>query len=248
MRPGFLNKGNTCYLNSVLQLILSTPCMINCHPSTGMLDSFIQRWKSCEQDIITPTEVLDHFQSAFPIGQQHDAHEFILSILCDYESHFRIIGRFCNKSVFKETIISLPVRPTIYQSISSYLEEDGCFYSCPPALLIHFKRYGSHHRSNIEVPCQLRIMSKAFRIKKKRFPSQLHTYNLVGAIIHSGDPSGLAGHYATVAVYNERRYLFNDHRVTELDDDVFQRFLARAYIVLYNKRHDIIMDSVVGSK
>jgi ubiquitin C-terminal hydrolase len=106
---GFLNLHNTCYFNSVIQLIMRNPSFIiymqSCNSTNFNDKSFTHELKKIYDDyiqqpgVISPRSLLNYFYRTFGYfndGQQHDAHE-CLNLMLDaiYEesiktAHMRI--------------------------------------------------------------------------------------------------------------------------------------------------------------
>lgn len=228
-------------MNSVLQLLFALS-EFNSHmdrtQSEDPLHSFWLRWvdtlKSGKQPIaISPTEIIKAVDPLFEIGYQHDAHELLLHLLEGHEKVFRVIGRFSNSGVFRETVLSIPITSTLKRSLETFFEENGGIYRWPPVLLLHLKRYGySAHQRPVDIPHQLRVMSRSYRNKGKLVPSKLTKYVLKGVVLHSGDPEGSYGHYMT-AIAGEPPVLINDDRIKEIGSSSFKKLVDRGYIIAF---------------
>lgn len=236
---GFKNKANTCYMNSVLQLLLSAPHFRRHLPKKTPLHSLVDRIKHNDDALpIYPHEVIKAYtgSGAFPLGYQHDAHEFLLKLLEDHEKLFQVVGRYAPQAnLFRETVLSVCVKGSLKQSLDSYFSNGGGgVYRWPPLLLIHFKRYGSPaHHTEVKCPQEFRVLSRAYRTNHQGvMPSVLTKYSLKGAVLHSGDPAGSNGHYVSVLA-GEPPVLADDEHIHEISQAEFQRLVRRAYIVLY---------------
>jgi len=87
-RLGLRNMGNTCYLNSSLQMLYSLPSLLTsldhlCHNSSSLklLDSILQVSKGNNRDASTVKQAMDKITPKYHGFEQRDAHEFISDVV-----------------------------------------------------------------------------------------------------------------------------------------------------------------------
>ena len=81
---GMRNLGNTCYANSVLQVLINTPSLNPIIETDSVLSKYLKSLKLQRTDAINPEELfhLPQIVADWPgIGTQQDAHEFLFLLL-----------------------------------------------------------------------------------------------------------------------------------------------------------------------
>lgn len=235
---GMKNLGNTCFMNSVLQLMLTCNTFrleIEKRKTVCPLTDFYERWKKSIAENDTSLHPYEFDNIPFESGQQHDAHEFLLYILEGHDKPFVVLGRYDVGSIFRENVISLPVEKTLEKSLLTYIN-DGKIYHWPRCLLVHFKRYDySTYDANIKIPLEWRVMNATYKSKGQVHVPFLNTYQMKGAIVHSGDPEGKYGHYLTI-LNTDPPVVCDDETITEIKTAEFSFLLQKSYIVLYIRK------------
>lgn len=249
---GLPNLGNTCYLNSAVQLLLLNPKFdmedINNFPPTG-----IKKIKSQLNDI----------SSQFEGYHQQDAGEALvllleyygnkLGILKDYEftEITRIkckLMRCLNQEITKRksNLLWLDIYKDIdnlddmYRRNKFFVKLEGeNAWKCPKCNLktVASKRFFFENWSEYLIIGLKRFQFIGTRYQKNNKQISIpinwrHDYKLIGAIIHSGSISG--GHYVMVGYKNNSWFLFNDTSITEIKNKhVLNDYLSKAYFLLY---------------
>ncbi|KRZ09386.1 Ubiquitin carboxyl-terminal hydrolase 20 [Trichinella zimbabwensis] len=110
----------------------------------------------------------------------------------------------------------------------------------PQILCIHIKRFRHEGSSSFKLNNRIRFPLEGLDLRPfvQGRSSDLHTYNLIAVISHSGNADG--GHYVSYCMNhsNYRWYLFDDETVTAVDPCTVEN--VEAYVLFYEKTSDTI--------
>lgn len=249
---GLQNLGNTCYMNSVIQNIISCGDFIS-HPD---LEEFLSSYKSEKsQPGLLHYRVAQKFEN-FNNRHQHDSHEWFISLLDtfpdkDTESFrgtFKVDVKFddCGHiNTHDEPFISLslPVAESLQQAWDQFHQPETVQSSCdtckdnkiksgtkqfsirnfPHYLVIHWKRFNNQHRK-IDQPIAV--------------PLQFDSYKISGIVTHSGN--GFGGHYTSCVRRDGHWYFCNDASVMEIREDNIVNSAKNSYMVFYEKTEMVV--------
>lgn len=251
---GFQNYGNTCYLNSVIQLLLLNP-EFNPEGVRGKSDA-IKRIK----------DELGLFSHIFNDSKQHDAGEALMAIMNIYYKKRQLklfqyqleeeTTTICSSYCYRETIsrktssllldVSGKTLQSCYQkSVETFSieREQNCeecksttatktvsFTKKPKWLIIGLKRFTQVKKG------RKFISAKDDRDIEIPFEWDLDTckYQLCGSILHLGDLE--AGHYVCIGKKEElnKWFYFDDSVVSEITDETqLKNYLNKSYYFLY---------------
>ncbi|KRX98228.1 Ubiquitin carboxyl-terminal hydrolase 20, partial [Trichinella pseudospiralis] len=110
----------------------------------------------------------------------------------------------------------------------------------PQILCIHIKRFRHEGSSSFKLNNRISFPLEGLDLGPfvQGRSSDLHTYNLIAVISHSGNADG--GHYVSYCINhsNYRWYLFDDETVTAVDPCTVEN--VEAYVLFYEKTSDTI--------
>jgi len=262
---GLQNLGNTCYINSILQLIMQCTDFIDLFQNHCLdsdifknVSSFIQNYKT--NKITSPEDILSIItdKNLFIKGYQYDAHEFLIQFLdiiheemkkClnntsiinvfEYKFYtiFKNINRIDDIKILenKETILTLPFSKSLNDSFTMFenkefinnwesekykeytkAEKHSTIYHWPKYLFIQINRYDSKFQ---KINDEMEI------------PLQYNDYQLRGAVIHHGFHN--FGHYVCIMKLNDKYYLCDDERISEMNENFAIQMIKKAYLLLF---------------
>jgi ubiquitin C-terminal hydrolase len=245
---GLSNIGNTCYLNSIVQALLS------CRNFNAIMILWETKNSSTEQYNKILKGEINHVGALFQTisghglqyGHQEDAHEGLLMLLDSFGDEISKVFNIKHRTIFKcicgfrNTSKGCPEVFVDYYSdsqstLQSYLLRQTIKpndYRCDLCKQLNSTRMIKQLYSISDV---IIVTFKQYHYKTNiNFPTEIILaptlrYQLVAQIEHFGGPHG--GHYVTRALRQGTVYLFNDSSVTVSS---FQPTL-HTYMIWYHK-------------
>jgi ubiquitin C-terminal hydrolase len=243
---GLPNLGNTCYLNSAVQLLLRNP--------NFNLDNVRNQ---PNQGIRLIKDRLAKLSKKFAGNQQQDGGEALLYLLDEvkddsylFTERTRVKCKLLKClheeiSLRKSNVLFLEITDSLDNSYLKYRDAEKLdgdeMWLCPKCKQ---KRIASKRFFIDEFSDNLIVYFKRFELKGSRYQKNnklisvpfewRHNYQLKGAIIHSGSLNG--GHYICVGMENNQWYLFDDSHVSPINNSqVLEDYLSKAYVLYYSK-------------
>jgi ubiquitin C-terminal hydrolase len=247
MRKGFKNIGNTCFLNSVIELLLTMDDVRG--KILESFPAFTQEYHS-HLKFYNPVPFVRYYLSInkdYRLGQLGDAQECLTYFLSDFcekisnDYNFVIhLQQTCiysknphEKSVSESTVNILDVsfNTDILSSIQQYFEERNSefikqqkIYQYPKYLIVALKRfYNNLHKIDDPSTVQLHIKIDAIN------------YNLLGFIVHSGKDLD-TGHYFFCVKEELSWIIIDDDRTYIIESSQVPKYASYGYIFLYEKQ------------
>ena len=225
---GLTNHGNTCYVNSIIQVLRYTKPvvkeLINETPSTKEMRAFLDLLYQASD----PKEFVTYLgKLGFASGMQHDAHEFMITMLDKlyesvpqknpFEGTFRTTLTCKNGHTRKaqQPFTSLSINGSVEEGIQELQQPEEVECKCEEcdlkhmtkqtfiepgkAVCVHIKRFDTQRKLNYDVPVT---------------PSW-NNFKLVGICNHFGSNQG--GHYTACGLTDDGWIMFNDNLTHKLD-------------------------------
>jgi ubiquitin C-terminal hydrolase len=254
---GIINIGNSCYLNSALQLLFNSDDF--CNITKLQLYDCIKEYKS-DQNNFNPSKVkalLDTRTNIFRGSYQQDSSECIIYLL-DLVDQAKVVDRFGIKTninikckmlsclresehIENDLMLTLPLTNDLSDSYREYknyerLENENA-YQCDHC---QTKTIGRKRIETIKWPDNLIIVLKRFDNNMVKNNNNImvplewrHGYKLRGGIIHMGNFNG--GHYIYYGYKSNRWFIANDSNVTPIDMNKLNEITKQSYILYYVK-------------
>lgn len=251
MEPlGFVNTGNDCYFNSVIQLLVNIPEYItylnirkenNLHLSTLEKIIYIVNKKRNYDKSIKIFDMLHHIDPKEYDGTQKDACEFMLRLLENYVDNNpkslseQIYCRTCLKcgNQINSKNVQFPIYVEKYNMDKFVIPQPGFFIdhsNCEIEMKCDKCSHSIHsekHGYKVDDILFLCIKRFNYDLTKDNSPIEnLLEFSqgkiLLGVVCHYGTTT--SGHYFTINFINEKWYLLNDEKVEEITTENVIRY------------------------
>jgi len=228
---GLQNFGNTCYLNSIVQMLRYVKPVVKPLVEVESENPAVQSFIDLLYQGSNPRKFVRHLkQLGFDPLYQHDAHEFLLTMLdkiyedpaCKdiknpFEGHFEstLTCKNGHQSVSKEPFCCLSLNGGLDAGIAALEEPETVTCKCDECDETEMTKTVVIHPA--QVIC---VQFKRFDISGKLtykvgIPEDWFGYKLVGLVNHMGSCHG--GHYTACANAEGQWKHFNDTEVQNID-------------------------------
>jgi ubiquitin C-terminal hydrolase len=260
---GIINIGNSCYLNSALQLIFNSSDFRNIITNT-ILQQYIDEYDTSQ--IYNPTNIKSLVASVcntFANFNQQDSYEFLVYLLDIVDKTIKnkeLYNKFGIETTINikckmlkclkesehkeiELFLHLPMENDLSEAYRKYknvekLENENAYAceNCKVKTIARKKSITSKWPDNLIIVLKRfdHLMRKDSR--KVNIPlTWRHGYKLKGAIIHMGSYSG--GHYIYYGEKNGEWFFANDSKISQINDiNKFMEYEGQQSYILYYKQ------------
>lgn len=242
---GLDNLGNTCYMNSIVQVLRYVRPMVEKLVKVMPEHEGLKHFVDLLYQGSTPNDFAGYLKDfGFDPIYQHDAHEFLLTMLDKLYEGVKLKNPFVgtSKTVLKckhghtstrsDPFVTLSINGGIEEGIPDMMEPEIVECKCETCGETSMTKTLDIDPSN--VVC---IHYKRFSLKKKlryKVPvlQKWNGYELVGICNHYGGLHG--GHYTATVKTDEGWLTINDDQVTKIDG--LPKFSKVPYIMVYVRK------------
>lgn len=252
---GFPNLGNSCWLNSLLQLLLNNKWFAEAIQRING-GSFTSHLKELAVNRGSISSLIKILRALAHDGTPEDSHEAfikIIDILHEENKQPMDASSKMMEQVVKHTDNSISLPLALFQGVMRYENSDKVEIFEPFTTFFLEPSYGRNYNIGLQMEQtflkrQIVKMPPLLMVCFDRFPGQFTIleefslsapqgtvikYKCTGFVLHCG--SGSNGHYFTICKANKNWYVFDDNSVSPYDPSSFSLSGCTPRLVLFSK-------------